>query len=483
MYSRRYPPAVLAGNASKETSSVRGSIPDAEFAKDFMESIAAKYAISNKAETGKMMKSLMRMEYNGKGNVREYIMKGSNIVEKLKDLKMTVEEPFLVYMLLNSLPDEFDHLKSLYKTQKEQWTVNELISLCVEVEEEVKKKGKGKAVDVNLVTKAKHKRKFGGKKFKPGSSEGTSKSFKSDNDNVKNKPAGGMWCFFCKKPGHFKKDCDGFKAWLKKKGSFVLKSVFSLESNDFSIDNSWWFDTGSPIHIVNSLQGLSRISIPKRNETRVCTASGQRVAVKAVGIVKLRFKNGFVLELNNVYCIPSITRNLISGSQYVLNSGFSFSSINNKSIQFYYNSKYFGDAVLSQDYWRVNCSNISTAEKYNEIFFLNQSRSKRKFTDSSSFLWHKRLGHISRQRLMELVKQEILHVLNFDDFETCVDCLKGKMTDSSRKGSKRSEQMLDLIHTDICGPFPINTICGNCYYITFIDDFSRYCYVYLMSEK
>ena len=43
-------------------------------------------------------------------------MKGFDIVGKLKDLNMIVEEPFLVYMPLNSLPDEYDHLKTLYKT-------------------------------------------------------------------------------------------------------------------------------------------------------------------------------------------------------------------------------------------------------------------------------------------------------------------------------------------------------------------------------
>lgn len=43
--------------------------------------------------------------------------------------------------------------------------------------------------------------------------------------------------------------------------------------------------------------------------------------------------------------------------------------------------------------------------------------------------------------------------------------------------------MLQLIHTDICGPFAKETICGNLYCITFIDDYSRYCHVYLIADK
>ena len=43
--------------------------------------------------------------------------------------------------------------------------------------------------------------------------------------------------------------------------------------------------------------------------------------------------------------------------------------------------------------------------------------------------------------------------------------------------------VLQLIHTDICGPFPTISWNGQQYFITFIDDFSRYGYLYLIHEK
>ena len=49
-----------------------------------------------------------------------------------------------------------------------------------------------------------------------------------------------------------------------------------------------------------------------------------------------------------------------------------------------------------------------------------------KVDENSSMLWHKRLGHISRPRIERLVKQGILHDLDFSDFDTCVVCIKGK---------------------------------------------------------
>jgi transposase InsO family protein len=43
--------------------------------------------------------------------------------------------------------------------------------------------------------------------------------------------------------------------------------------------------------------------------------------------------------------------------------------------------------------------------------------------------------------------------------------------------------VLELIHTDICGPFPMATRNDHVYFISFIDDYSRYDYIYLIKEN
>ena len=69
--------------------------------------------------------------------------------------------------------------------------------------------------------------------------------------------------------------------------------------------------------------------------------------------------------------------------------------------------------------------------------------------EDSSKLWHRRLGHISIERIKRLLNEG---VLDFTDFETCVDCIKGKQTNKSKKGANRSSDILEIIHTDICSP-------------------------------
>lgn len=65
----------------------------------------------------------------------------------------------------------------------------------------------------------------------------------------------------------------------------------------------------------------------------------------------------------------------------------------------------------------------------------------------------------------------------------CVDCIKGKQTKHTKKCATRRGRLLEIVHTDICGPFDSTSFGREKYFITFIDDFSRYCYIYLLHEK
>ena len=101
--------------------------------------------------------------------------------------------------------------------------------------------------------------------------------------------------------------------------------------------------------------------------------------------------------------------------------------------------------------------------------------------EDSSILWHWKLGHISIQRIKRLVNDGVLSTLDFTDFHTCVDYIKGKQTNKSKKGAKRSTNILEIIHSDIC--CSDMDAYGPKYFISFIDDYSRYMYIYLLHNK
>ena len=102
-----------------------------------------------------------------------------------------------------------------------------------------------------------------------------------------------------------------------------------------------------------------------------------------------------------------------------------------------------------------------------------------RLNEKSSILWHKRLGHISRHKLKGLNKDHILPDLDFSNFNTCVDCIKGKLTAKV----DRCTELLRVIHIDICGPCTPLAMGGHKYFITFIDDYSHYGFVELICEK
>ncbi|KAM2908709.1 hypothetical protein COP2_048192 [Malus domestica] len=119
----------------------------------------------------------------------------------------------------------------------------------------------------------------------------------------------------------------------------------------------------------------------------------------------------------------------------------------------------------------------------NEHHALNTNTKRMLNIDSSYILWHKRLGHISKDRITKLSKANLIPSFDLSTEIECVDCLKGKLTNFRNFEAKRSKDLLEIIHTDVCGPFLTKTICGNNYFVNFIDDFSRFGHTFLISEK
>ena len=79
------------------------------------------------------------------------------------------------------------------------------------------------------------------------------------------------------------------------------------------------------------------------------------------------------------------------------------------------------------------------------------------------------------------MNEGVLNALDFTDFETCLDCIKGKQTNKSKRCATRSKHLLVIIHTNICCPVMDGSDLK--YFITFIDDYSHYMYLYMLHSK
>lgn len=125
------------------TKTVRGGIPVCEKANDFLEAVSAKFKVSENAKMGNLMTTLTSLKFNRKTSVREHILKLVDTAAKLKDLKMPLDDSFVVHMALLSLPKSFEQLKISYNTQKEKWIIDEMIFICVQEENRLSKTKSG----------------------------------------------------------------------------------------------------------------------------------------------------------------------------------------------------------------------------------------------------------------------------------------------------------------------------------------------------
>lgn len=66
----------------------------------------------------------------------------------------------------------------------------------------------------------------------------------------------------------------------------------------------------------------------------------------------------------------------------------------------------------------------------------------------------------------------------------CEICIRGKMIRNSfPKTSERTTSALEIVHTDLCGPMRVESNNKAKYFITFIDDHSRWCEVRFLKKK
>nr|KYP56903.1 Retrovirus-related Pol polyprotein from transposon TNT 1-94 [Cajanus cajan] len=389
-------------------------------------------------------------------------MEMSNLVSKLKTLKLELSDDLLVHLVLISLPTHFGQFKVSYNTQKDKWTMNELISHCVQEEE---RKQREKTESAHLVSSSQNRKRKNNKDVVERTSQ-QKKEKKDENTHT---------CFFYKKPRHMKNECPKYASWRVKKGKFLSFVCFDVNLA-FVPHDTWWVDSGATTHISVSMQGCLWSRPPSDNERFIYVGDGNKVTVEAIGTFRLQLKIGFHLDLFLTFLVPPFRRNLISISS-LDKFGFSCSFGNNK-FSLYQNSNVVGSGSLIDNLYLLD---VVSSNKEN--FHIDSRGTKRKINENSTTLWHKRLGHISKQRIQRLVSDEILEPFDLSDFEVCVECIKGKQTNSRKLGAERAKDVLELIHTDICGPFPTTSWNGQQYFITFIDDYSRYGYLFLIHEK
>ena len=102
--------------------------------------------------------------------------------------------------------------------------------------------------------------------------------------------------------------------------------------------------------------------------------------------------------------------------------------------------------------------------------------------------WHRVLGHRDPEAIKKVIYKELATGIEIEPCgqkRQCELCLQGKFSQLKlpKKSLSKTKAPLDLIHSDVCGPMQTESPSGKRYYVTFIDDYTRYCHVYVIARK
>ncbi|GAU37126.1 hypothetical protein TSUD_278780 [Trifolium subterraneum] len=131
-------------------------------------------------------------------------------------------------------------------------------------------------------------------------------------------------------------------------------------------------------------------------------------------------------------------------------------------------------------YLDTGCSNHMTGNKKWFMMLDYSVRRSIKFADNSQVI-SARMGTV-------LVKRNDGHESVINEKRTgygIIDCCVAKQTRNSFKNElpMNSTHKLKMVYSDVCGPFEVKSIGGNSYFLTFIDDYTRHVWLYLIEKK
>ena len=116
-----------------------GSVDQHGKVQDLLKDIDDQFITSDKTLASTLIMKFSSLRLTSVKGVREYIMKIRDISAQLKKLEVDMFESFLMHFILNTLLHEYGPFKISYNTHKDKWSINELMTMCVQEEERLVK--------------------------------------------------------------------------------------------------------------------------------------------------------------------------------------------------------------------------------------------------------------------------------------------------------------------------------------------------------
>ena len=432
-----------------------------------------RYSNVEKPTVVSLVRQISRLQLDENEKLSEYFIRAQELMSRLTEAGENISETLFNALVINGLPEKYEH----FIVQESFNPAANFTELRTRLQNYDDSRLQRSQAEEDSAT-AMHSGNTSGNK-------GPSK------------PKGD--CFVCGYPGHFAKQCSkrssAFCSKCKKRGHLPKacrsSSKPTTKPNSFSSysqcmnsgteassgtgkPNHLIIDTGCTDHIVTQkelFENLQPCSIKNVKDPK-----GNLTPVEGVGDVpvKLHLKDGKEEEmiLRNVLYVPTYEVNLLSVNRSVK---FGHKFIFNES-----------KAKLMLNHGPQVDLTEENGLFYLKITFQRSSASYPTTCNTSKAtikgdinLWHQRLGHLN--------KDDVKRTIGCEDNlkEVCETCALGKQTSKPvpKETQNKSQKPLELVYSDILGPFEIPSLNGSRYAITFVDEYSKYSVVKFMSKK
>jgi GAG-pre-integrase domain len=252
-------------------------------------------------------------------------------------------------------------------------------------------------------------------------------------------------------------------------GPSAPPQAFTTQSLPSSPVGDWYLDSGATHHVTSDLNNLSNFTAYDGQDTlQIGNSAGMIISHIGSSIIHIA---NHQIELHNILHVPSFTKKLLSLSQLLLD--------NSLIIEFSSNTCFIKD--------RLTSTPLLQAKFHNGIYSIRLPLSfpPQAFLGArvSADVWHARLGHPSTSTTLKVLNSHNLPCSS-KKLSLCQNCCMAK----SHKLPFNSNDILscaplELVHSDLWGPSPVMPHNGFRYYIIFIDDFTRFSWIYFLKIK
>lgn len=407
-----------------------------------------------------LKKKLLTLRHDSATSLQEHFLVFDKIVREYKSTGAVLDEIDTVCHLMVTLGPKFATVVTALETMPEESLTLEFVK-CRLLDEEIKFRAK----DISLSVPKREPREPAAFVGKP-----TKKKLK---------------CFSCHRLGHKVSECPDREKKKKTSANVTEKNIggtcFVAGKVNYKRKVVWLADSGASEHITND-KSLFDVLEPLKEPIEIAVAlNGKSAIAKFRGSVKMIAAVGDTKRectLKNVLYAPDLRCNL-----------FSIRKVDMAGMEVIFKDdrvKIFkGDEMVA-------CGGRCGLQ-YVMDFFVEEKVSSMYSCGKikkCNELWHRRFGHLSEKNLIDMMKKKTVKGLEISSCGNaseiyCESCIEAKQTRKPFIEStvRRSSRVLELIHTDVCGPFSPVAHDGTRYYVSFIDDWSRFTVIYRMQSK